>query len=170
MRSPHHHLPLLLGCLALAACGATAQAGNTGTGATPSAHSGKTRDFEFSDCMRSHGVSNFPDPTANGLQLPASINAQSPAFQAAQNACKQYLPNGGAPPATPAKDRAAALALSRCMRTHGVPQFPDPTFSPPRNARTILLVRGMAFAIPASVDPKSPAYIQAAGACGYGQP
>jgi hypothetical protein len=119
--------------------------------------------------MRAHGVTNFPDPTANGLQIPADIDTQSPAFRSAQQACKQYLPNGGAPPATPARDRAAALTLARCMRTHGVPQFPDPAFTPPTNAPRILAMRGMVFAIPASVDPKSPAFRQAAEACGFGR-
>jgi hypothetical protein len=168
MNRPHRlAAALLLSCSLLAACG-SGQLSSTATGAATSASGGKTRDVEFSDCMRSHGVTNFPDPTSNGLQIPAGIDTRSPAFRAAQQDCKQYLPNGGAPPATPAADRAAALALSRCMRSHGVPQFPDPAFSPPANAPRVLAMRGMVFAIPASVDPKSPAFEQAAHACGRG--
>ncbi len=159
---------LMLGGALLAACGSS-EPGGTASGATNPAPGGTTRDVEFSDCMRSLGVTNFPDPTGSGLQIPANVNTQSPAFQSAQQACKRFLPNGGARPATPVRDRAAALALARCMRAHGVPEFPDPVFTSPRGAPRVLVMRGIVFAIPASVDPKSPAFEQAARACGFGR-
>ena len=155
---------LLAGCLTLAACGATGQPSGTGTGAAAAGHT--TRDLAFSRCMRAHGVSNFPDPTGNGLELPVGTNAQSPAFKSAQRACRQYLPDKGAPPATSGQDRAAALTFSRCMRSHGVPAFPDPAFSSPRNAPRVLVLREMVFAIGPTIDPKSPAFRRAAAACG----
>jgi hypothetical protein len=160
---------LLLGAL-LAGCGSTGQPSGTGTGAANTAPGGKSRDLEFSDCMRSHGVTNFPDPTPNGLQIPVNINTQSPTFRSAQQACKQYLPGAGAPPATAPRDRAAALAFAKCMRTHGVPEFPDPDLSSPTNAPRVLVLRGMVFAMPSSVDPKAPAFQRAARACGLGKP
>jgi hypothetical protein len=49
--------------------------------------------LQFSQCMRAHGISGFPDPTFGGggvqLQLSKSggIDPNSPAFQAAQKAC-----------------------------------------------------------------------------------
>ena len=50
--------------------------------------------LRFAQCMRAHGVNNFPDPTfgANGtvgIRFGASsaIDPKSPAFQAAQKAC-----------------------------------------------------------------------------------
>jgi hypothetical protein len=116
--------------------------------------------------MRAHGLSNFPDPTGNGLELPIGVNVESPAFKSAQRACERYLPNKGAPPATSAKDRAAALALSTCMRAHGVTGFPDPAFTPPQNAPRVLILRGMVFAIGSTIDPKSPAFRRGAAACG----
>jgi hypothetical protein len=119
--------------------------------------------------MRSHGVPNFPDPTANGLQIPLKADAQSPAFKSAQQACSRFLPNKGVPPATSAKDRAAALAFARCMRSHGVHGFPDPAFTSPHAPR-ILVLRGMVFAISPTIDPKSPAFRQAASACGVPTP
>lgn len=47
----------------------------------------------FANCMRAHGVPNFPDPGPNGIQFPVnSPITQSPAFQRAQNGpCKKYL-------------------------------------------------------------------------------
>ena len=156
---------LALGSMMLAACGgAVGQPSGTGTGAANTARGGKTRDVEFSDCMRAHGVTDFPDPTANGLQIPVSINEKAPAFRSAQQACKQYLPNRGTPPATEPAERAAALAFARCMRAHGLPDFPDPAFTPPR-APSILVVHGMVFALGSSFDPKTPAFRQASRAC-----
>ena len=169
--SKHLRLTVLVGVAAatLAACGSVGRPSGTATGAgSPSPNAGPA--FEFSRCMRTHGVTNFPDPRpgSGGIQIPDNINPQSPAFRSAQQACKQFLPNHGVVPATSAKDRAAALTLARCMRTHGVPQFPDPAFTPPRGARSVLVMRGMVFAIPSSVDPKSPAFQQASHACGFG--
>lgn len=45
-----------------------------------------------SECMRAHGVSNYPDPTfppGGGVEssIPSSVDANSPAFQSAQKAC-----------------------------------------------------------------------------------
>jgi hypothetical protein len=161
---------VLLGCALLAACGSSGQPSGTATGSANGPSGDKTRDFEFAQCMRSHGATTFPDPTpGGGIELPANVNPESPAFRTARQACKQFLPDKAGPPATSAAARAAALTLARCMRSHGVPQFPDPAFSPPRNAPRVLVMRGMVFAIPASVDPKSPAFQQAARACGFGQ-
>ncbi len=47
------------------------------------------------------------------------------------------------------------LANARCMRNHGVPTFPDPTFS----GNHITIGDG-------GVDPDSPAFKRAAAACG----
>ena len=174
MRRPRDLLPLWLSlgcCIALSACGSTGQPSGPGTGATNVTAGDPTRDLEFSRCMRAHGVSNFPDPTANGLQIGPGIDAKSPAFRSAQQACTQFLPNKGVPPATPAKYRSAALAFSRCMRSHGVSGFPDPALTSPRNAGRILALRGMVFVIDSSnIDPKSPAFRQAAAACGVSTP
>jgi len=88
---------------------------------------------KFSACMRSHGVSDFPDPTvgSNGLPTWGPINTQSRAEQAAQRAaqpvCKKDLPNiGPHTSAEKATANGAALKYARCMRSNGVPDFPDP--------------------------------------------
>jgi hypothetical protein len=129
---------VLLSCGLLAACGSTGQP-SSGTGAANGASGDKSRDSKFAQCMRSHGVTTFPDPTAGGgIELPTNLNPQFPAFRSAQRAC------------------------------HGVPQFPDPALSPVRNAQRVLIMPGMAFAIPSSVDPKSPTFQHAARACGIG--
>ncbi|MGH9105428.1 MAG: hypothetical protein ACRDZX_06240 [Acidimicrobiales bacterium] len=95
---------------------------------------GRSAGLAFAQCMRSHGVPRFPDPGGSGgIQIiPGSgIDPTSPKFQAAQSACSKYLPNGGK--VTPAQQQAAmarALEFSKCMRSHGMPNFPDPQAGP----------------------------------------
>jgi hypothetical protein len=65
-------------------------------------------------------------------------------------------------------DKSRDFEFARCMRAHGVPQFPDPAFSPARNTQHVLVMPVMAFAIPSSVNPKSPAFQRVARACWSG--
>jgi hypothetical protein len=88
----------------------------------------------YSQCIRSHGVPNFPDP----VQTPsggygyrtAGIDPNSAAFQGALQACKA-LPspwNSTGQQLSPAQQQAW-LNWAQCIRAHGLPDFPDPTFS-----------------------------------------
>jgi hypothetical protein len=86
--------------------------------------------------MRSHGVPNFPDPvlTTHGDYgyRTTGINPQSPAFQGAGQACKAVAPEGWSgstgPELSPAQQQAW-LTWAKCIRSHGVADFADPTFS-----------------------------------------
>jgi len=115
----------------------------------------------FSRCMRSHGVPNFPDPNGQGAITFGSsdgIDPSSPQFQSAQKSCQKLLPHGGAPtPAQQAKAQAAMLRYSACMRSHGVPKFPDPNFSGGRISLRIDSKNG--------IDPQSPQFQSAQKAC-----
>jgi hypothetical protein len=46
----------------------------------------------FSKCMRAHGLPNFPDPTADGELRVSGIDPNSPEYEAAFAACKEYFP------------------------------------------------------------------------------
>jgi hypothetical protein len=159
--------------LGVSACGSSgsnpSDGGSTAAQGPDSAKA--SHALAFAHCMRSHGVPNFPDPTSSGqvqLQIARSPNSTSvngvevngPAFQSAMQACRAYLPNGGHPSAAKtAQVRAQALAMSRCMRSHGVPNFPDPQFS---NG-------GAGFGIRlngSGLDPNSPAFQAAQKTCG----
>jgi len=126
--------------------------------------------------MRAHGVPNFPDPGSNGnggLQIRASarhgsgpslsingVAVNGPAFQSAMRTCQHYLPNGGHPStAQIAAMRTAALAMARCMRTHGVPDFPDPTIGTGPAGGGSVRIGG------AGADPSSPAFQAAQKVC-----
>lgn len=55
--------------------------------------------LQFSQCMRAHGLTNFPDPSfsSSGPRIRfggAGLNPNSPAFQQAQAACAKYRPGG----------------------------------------------------------------------------
>ena len=88
---------------------------------------------EFSVCMRSHGVPNFPDPNAQGtltITTSASLDPGSPVFRRAEAHCQHLLPPGKTlSQAQQQRMKAGALAFAACMRSHGVPGYPDPTFS-----------------------------------------
>ena len=83
--------------------------------------------------MRKNGVPNFPDPEPSGSGMKLSsegIDASTPQFKNAQQACKRLLPNGGnSTPQEQADHLKEALRYADCMRTHGEPKFPDPKVS-----------------------------------------
>jgi hypothetical protein len=56
------------------------------------------------------------------------------------------------------------------MRSHGQPDFPDPMMTAPKGASLVLDLRGMVFAPGSGFNPKSPAFRQAAAACGLRLP
>jgi hypothetical protein len=164
--------------LGLSACGggsppsSVANLGSTttstpGAGSTAKTQPNRTsaatpgRDaLEFSKCMRSHGVTNFPDPKGNAFVFNAATgpNPDSPQFQAAQRACKKYMPNRGVvTPAQSTQSRTQLLRLAKCMRSHGVANFPEPSSHP---------TGGWGFDITqASLHVTSPAYQAAAQTC-----
>jgi hypothetical protein len=89
----------------------------------------------YSHCMRFHGVSGFPDPDGTGgipkLQVVDARQRNPARFNAADRACQTLLPSESlAPQQTPQQQRvrlADGLSFARCMRSHGVTNFPDPT-------------------------------------------
>jgi hypothetical protein len=71
-------------------------------------------------CLRSHGISDFPDPNRNGTFTHLSqLKESASQFDAAANACRNL-------PDAQEVVYHQALAFVRCMRSHGIPDFPDP--------------------------------------------
>jgi hypothetical protein len=85
--------------------------------------------------MRSHGVSNFPDPDSTGeipkIHVVAAAQANPHKFNAAQTACIHLAPNGSLGRQQTEQQKRTQLAdelsFANCMRSHGVARFPDPT-------------------------------------------
>jgi hypothetical protein len=120
----------LLTGVALAGCGHGVNANQT------SSNSGSKQadGLKFSQCMRAHGIGDFPDPSSGGAIAisggpNSDMNPDNPTFQHAQQACRSLLPNGGQmSPQQQQQMQQQALAFSQCMRSHGVTDFPDPQF------------------------------------------
>ena len=131
----------ILPVAAVSALAAGMLAGCGGSPSTPSSNKptggpqAPAQAIAYSRCMRTHGVPSFPDPTISrsgggvgiGLGIPASVSA-SPAFKTAQQACAKLAPGGpagsGAAPIT-AQQHKQIVQFAACMRSHGVPGFPD---------------------------------------------
>lgn len=109
----------------------------------------------FANCMRSHGVSDFPDPNSNGtLLLPQGTEVNSPQFQSARQACLALMSGGAAGPPSTA-DQQKAVQYAACMRAHGYPDFPDPSVTG----------GGFTVQIPSGADINSPQWQAAQQAC-----
>jgi hypothetical protein len=150
----------------------------SGNGGASSGQGGITvqKIDSFAACMRGHGVANFylsprsGTPSPNG-QLVLSIlgyqvtgvNPQTQQFQSGMKACRHVL--GIRPPsqAVEHKQFVQLLKQAACMRSHGYPDWPDPSMGP--NGQGI-----MDPGPPPGVDTNSPRLQAAAKACGESLP
>jgi hypothetical protein len=90
-----------------------------------------TRLLAVAHCMRSNGVPTFPDPNSAG-EFPKSALEQlatsNPRYHAASNTCAHLMPSSLGV-STAAQNREIAndeAKFATCMRSHGVPNWPDP--------------------------------------------
>jgi hypothetical protein len=87
---------------------------------------GQPNALAFAQCMRKHGVPNYPDPNSSGQLQLGGVNPQSPAFQTAANECKSFGVGGTPRPITQTPQmQANGLRMASCMRSHGVANYPD---------------------------------------------
>jgi hypothetical protein len=133
-------------------------AGAASTGASASASSPAAMALAYAQCIREHGVPNYPDPTINGNNVSSGVNGNAlgvsqGVLQAAQNACKSLSPQDFVPPGfNAAQNTAEAEKFAQCIRKHGVPDFPDPG------------ANGW-FTVPASINVQGPTFEAARKAC-----
>ena len=127
--------------VASVASSTTSTQGSSSSTSSPAAAQGN-RTLDYSRCMRSNGVPNYPDPNSNGNLSKGSAQAfgvGTSQYQAAEQACSHLLPTSGSASLTqclmtgdcpqsvvqPALEEGRKFA--KCMRRHGVPNWPDPT-------------------------------------------
>jgi hypothetical protein len=116
--------------------------------------------------MRASGVTNFPDLGSNGMLIQGNahtisvngVSVSAPAFLAARSECQKYLPPAHA--STTQTQSARGLNFAKCMRSHGVPNFPDPKVISSSGGNQRVYLPG--------VNQQSPAFEAAAKACGGG--
>jgi len=168
--------------LALLAAACSSSPSSTGSSGSPDASgsSPPPSAVAFASCMRSHGVPNFPDPSGSGAlpkTSPQRLKVSSSQFQTAQRACQHLLPSTVTNSALQQCEAAgictraetqlmlnAGLRFAGCMRSHGLPKWPDPTSDAQGR---------VAFAISVSkdgFDPHSPRIEAKANECGHLMP
>ncbi len=121
---------------------AAASGGSSSSSSSGSQNGSASPDSQavaYSACVRAHGVPNFPDPkvTTNGNEVKVAIGINpsisgNPHFNSAQQACRKLLPGGeGGGPGhqISPREQSQYLKAAACIRAHGIPNFPDPTFS-----------------------------------------
>jgi hypothetical protein len=182
MRISSRSSPLLaaaLAAVALAGCGSDAP--NPGRATHTSANltraEASASGLSYARCMRSHGISRFPDPSAGGsldTHVPGLV-LSSPAAETAETACRRLLPQKQPTDQQPtAKSYARLLAWAKCMRRHGISGLPDPKPDPlpaPGSARsgdfaTVMGDGGYWVGIPIDDDAHSPAFMRVSTTCG----
>jgi hypothetical protein len=176
--------PRRAGALALAAavgvlataCGGV-HIGSSGSASSSASAPTYAQELALAQCMRGHGVPNFPDPnpsggytlTSNGSLEGngAAVSIDGSQVQAAYGDCRHLLPGG---PSISQLEQdvqqeqqrqeqllPALLKYTQCVRSHGVPNFPDPVAG----------TQGPAPAKGAAFNPNSPQVQAALSACQY---
>lgn len=148
----------LVAAVAVAGCSSSSSSAgspNSGAGVTASS-TGSARLAQFAQCMRAHGVTNFPDATAQGtFDLPPGMTT-SPQFASADGSCRSLAPPGSLSAQGPTtRELNQTVKFVSCMRKHGETGFPDPT------ANGKFQLNGGANPI----DPNSPQFKSAMSAC-----
>ncbi len=132
---PHAALLVAVALLTGACAGSSTPSGQSSSSSSRSA-----RMLAFSRCMRSHGVPQFPAP--NPGPNPPDFKLPPPASQgyggvsgsqiwSAVRTCHHLLPPGSSawyPRAEIPRVLCELREFARCMRSHGISHWPDPSF------------------------------------------
>ena len=149
----------MAGIIVLASgCGASPSGDSDASASSSPGTSNVAKEVAYANCMHAHGV-NVSVGSGGNVSIGSSGSGPPQTVQAAQRACMHLLPNGGQPPkAKQQQELQQALKYSQCMRSHGLPNFPDPTSN--GNGP-------VGFSIPngSGINPNSATYQQANQAC-----
>jgi hypothetical protein len=130
----------------LAACGGSPFSTGSGgslnaAGPSNTSSTNSQKALAFSRCVRAHGVPSYPDPDSSGgivKETAQQLGVSSSQLQAALSACEHLLPITGNFDDNPAALHqwwSQMLHFTRCMHSHGVPNWPDPSPYPQDRAR-----------------------------------
>jgi len=155
----------VMAAAALLAAACSGSPSSTGSGGSPNAGGSATSQLvAYTQCMRSHGVPDYPGPDSSG-QMPKITSGQQVGVSdsrltAAQGACQDLWPYQAPTQAQQRQQLTDDVKFAQCMRSHGVPNFPDPTSSDGRVEFVISVSRD-------GFDPHSPQIIAKAHECQY---
>jgi hypothetical protein len=105
---------------------ASVQKGTPSASASASPSDDPDAPTKFSQCMRDHGITWFPDPVEGKINIRIPKGTDPKKMEAAQEACKKYQPDGGDVHKPSPEDLQRLRDMAKCMRANGVPNFPDP--------------------------------------------
>jgi hypothetical protein len=154
---------LIASAVLIAACGGSTSASSSSTKPGAATTDVAAKAVAFAACMHSHGLPSYPDPQVSesgnhgSIKLSPGGLVRTPAFRSASRACGHLRPDSGAPAAISPQEQAQDLEYARCMRSHGVPSFPDPD-------------RDGVFTLPSGIDQQAPRFQRATQACTQTQP
>jgi hypothetical protein len=137
--------------------GTASSAGTTSSGANKKL-TARDKAVKFAECIRAHGVSDFPDPDEKN-QFEYGVSVSPAVWKQATTACKDLQPPGTLSGKRTPKQQSASLRFADCVRDNGVKDFPDPVNGEP-------LVN--TYKIPSSNRPGGMTILNAAmHKCGY---
>jgi hypothetical protein len=109
----------------------TTTAARTSTASHTSTVTPREKAVKFSECMRTNGVGDFPDPNASGAFPSYGISVSKAVWMKAVAACKALQPPGTLSAKLTPAQLSAAIKFAQCIRENGVPDFPDPVSGQP---------------------------------------
>ena len=120
-----------------ASCGSSASsetdtASRTGTTSSGADKKLSARDkaVKFAECIRAHGVSDFPDPNEKN-QFEYGVSVTPAVWKRATTGCTDLQPPGTLSAKRTPKQQSASLRFAQCIRDNGVKDFPDPVNGEP---------------------------------------
>ena len=126
-----------LATVALIGAGCSDSPAEKGTASTASSSStpdkkltARDKAVKFAECIRTHGVSDFPDPNAKN-QFEYGVSVSKAVWTQAVEACKDLQPPGTLSAKRTPKQQSASLRFAKCIRDNGVKDFPDPVNGEP---------------------------------------
>jgi hypothetical protein len=159
MRIPTHLAAALVAGVALTGCGAEEAAT---AGSEDRQQQAKDAMLAYTKCMREHGVDiPDPEPGERGLRMVAPEGVSREEMREAEEACRKHLEEFEPPELSEEQQeemKERALAHARCMREHGIENFPDPTFG--EGGRTTMRIGPED-----GIDPNSEKFKEAEEAC-----
>lgn len=153
--------------LLTAACGRSPSSTRPGGSADARGSANSSSPVAYSRCVRSHGIPDFPDPDSGG-QIPKEtgqlLGVSDTVLRMATQACASLNPSDVSP-ALQRQELTDALKFAHCMRSHGVPRFPDPATDPRSGyVEFVISISQDGF------DPQSPLILAEVHTCRHGLP
>jgi hypothetical protein len=162
---------MAVAALSMAACGSgvatrTVLSLPGSTGAGPVSHAQALH--LAGQCLRQNGIANFPDPSVDAtgtvtVNKQALVGFPKALVSSALAQCRTALDRAGIHVGTsgggghggpsPVKQLQAIVAYARCIRAHGIPNFPDPD---PTTGQ---------LSLPPGITKLSPTFVAAQRAC-----